>query len=125
MIDHSGSVEKLQFKIVEEEIRRSSYGQFVHALQLFSRWRWISEKNSLAHQAMIVGACSSINGDSQGSVWQICILLAAGVNESPESVALSLLNNLAWGMVSSLATTWEPLPARSKRSNAMRENGER
>ncbi len=99
-------LEKLQFfnPIVEpEEIRRSSYGQFVHALHIVLEMEYgYSEKNmeTLArYQAMIVGACSKHQW-RLSRIGLVCnhmhILLAAGVNESPESVALSLLNNLAY-----------------------------
>jgi REP element-mobilizing transposase RayT len=97
---------ELQFhnpKVALDEEQRSSHGRFVHSLQVVvecvAGWNEIRDEVQTASRNMIVRA-------SNAKGWRLArtgllsnhihILLGCGVTESPESVALSLLNNLAF-----------------------------
>lgn len=84
------------------KVRKGNYGLFVNCLQVVlenaGNWNEIREDVLLATREMIIRA-------SRKKRWQLSrigllsdhihILLGVGMTESPESVALSLLNNLA------------------------------
>ncbi|HUG67361.1 MAG TPA: hypothetical protein VMM76_06400 [Pirellulaceae bacterium] len=84
-------------------VQTGNYGQFVHSLQIVIEnthgWHEVRQDVLAASRDMIVRAAAQKN-------WRLSrigllsnhihILLGAGMTESPESIALSLLNNLAW-----------------------------
>jgi REP element-mobilizing transposase RayT len=84
-------------------VRTGNYGQFIYALQIVLEtvdgWNEIRERVLTASKNMVIGTArkkrwllSRIGLLSN----HIHILLGAHVTESPESIALSLLNNLAY-----------------------------
>ena len=83
-------------------VQTGNYGQFVNGLQVVIEtaggWNEIRQEVLLATRDMIVRAASK-KGWRLSRIGllsnHIHILLGAGMTESPESVALSLLNNLA------------------------------
>ncbi len=84
------------------EVRTGNYGQFINCLQVVlenaGNWNEVREDVLLATREMIIRA-------SKQKRWQLSrigllsdhihILLGIGMTESPQAVALSLLNNLA------------------------------
>ena len=84
-------------------VQTGNYGQFVHSLQIVVEtthgWHEVRPDVLVASRDMIIRAAAQKN-------WRlfrigllsehIHVLLGAGMTESPESIALSLLNNLAW-----------------------------
>ena len=84
-------------------IRRSSYGEYIHSLQIViesdSGWHEIRQEVLEAYRRSIIASCRKHE-------WHLSrigilsnhlhILLGAGIADSPQSVALSLLNNLAY-----------------------------
>jgi REP element-mobilizing transposase RayT len=83
--------------------RAGNYGQYVHSLQIVLEnsddWHEVREKVLLGSRNMILG-CAAKKGWLLSRIGilsnHIHILVGIGVNESPESAALSLLNNLAF-----------------------------
>lgn len=90
--------------------RTGNYGQFVHSLQIVlensENWHQVRQDVLLRSRNMILG-CAAKKGWLLSRIGilsnHIHILLGIGVNESPESAALSLLNNLAF------AQGWKPV----------------
>ena len=90
--------------------RTGNYGQYVHSLQIVlensDNWHEVREQ-------VLVGSRNMILGCAAKKRWllsrigilsnHIHVLVGIGVNESPESAALSLLNNL------SFAQGWKPV----------------
>jgi len=106
-------IEALQFQdsLVDLGSRRTgNYGQYVNSLQIVLEnsedWHEVREEVLLASRNMIL-RCAAKKGwllSRMGILSNhIHILVGIGVNESPESAALSLLNNLAF------AQGWKPV----------------
>jgi len=99
-------LETLQYHdptIDPKAVRRSSYGEYIHSLQIViesdSGWHEIRQEVLAAYQRSIIAGCRRHD-------WRLSrigllsnhlhILLAAGIADSPQSVVLSLMNNLAY-----------------------------
>lgn len=108
MADHriQDILESLQFhdpKVDLSAVQTSSFGQYVNGLQIVieneGSWNEVRNHILLGMRQMIIRA-------SQQKSWRLLrigllsnhihILLGAGMNESPQQIALSLLNNLAF-----------------------------
>lgn len=99
-------MESMQFHdpaIDPAELRRSPYGRYVNALQIVIEndfgWNEIRPDVLEAYLHMIRGTCGK-HGWKLSRVGLLSnhlhILLAAGIRDSPESVGLALMNNMAY-----------------------------
>jgi REP element-mobilizing transposase RayT len=99
-------IESLQFHDSRVDLssrRTGTYGQYVHSLQIVLEnsedWHEVRDDVLLGSRNMII-RCAAKKGWLLSRIGilsnHIHILVGIGVNESPESAALSLLNNLAF-----------------------------
>ena len=84
-------------------IRRSSYGEFTYALQIVleteTGWNEVRSETLMAYRGAVIGSCRKHR-------WRLArvgllsnhlhILVGPEMTDSPESVALALMNNLAY-----------------------------
>ncbi len=99
-------IESLQFQDKNVDlaaIQRSSYGEFVYALQIVleleAGWNEVRKEVLKAYRGAVIGACRTHN-------WRLArigllsnhlhILVGPDMTDSPESVSLSLMNNLVY-----------------------------